>query len=142
MIKFDPKYFKRADYYKPQTEKFLAAAYRDLKIASGSAIVEVKFQFSYNALIKLGISLIALSGYKVSSRTGHHVKIIEKASEILDDKNILIFGNSMRKTRNTELYDGGAALVSEKQADEYLHFVKGLFKTSEKIFKDKLGRLV
>ncbi len=142
MIRFETKYFREFKYTKIGVEKYLKSAYKDLNIAKEAIVEDVIFQFSYNALIKLGISLLAIYGYKVSSRRGHHIKIIEKMAEILKDEDIELFGNKMRKYRNTELYDGGNSIVSKKQARGYLEFVEKSFKKSEKIFKDRLGFLL
>jgi len=73
MITFDSKYFQKFEFKRGQAEKYLQAAYRDLKIAGRSNIAEVEFQFAYNGLIKLGIALISRYGYKVRSRSGHHI---------------------------------------------------------------------
>jgi hypothetical protein len=75
----------------------------------------------------LGIALIAKRGYKIRSKTGHHVKILEKLSQILKEEGVLVLGNKMRQERNANLYDGGI-LVGEKDSFEYLEFVKGIFK--------------
>ncbi|MCK5320180.1 hypothetical protein KAJ61_02210 [Candidatus Parcubacteria bacterium] len=142
MIKFENKHFKKFDFSDSQIKKYLNSAGKDLNIARQSGVEEVKFQFTYNALIKLGIALIACYGYKVSSRHGHHIKIIEKISEILNNENVLIYGNQMRKTRNTELYDGGI-MITKKQADEYYDFTAKLFKkTHEDFFKNRLNALL
>lgn len=85
------------------------------------------FRFSYDVLIKLGIALIAKEGYKIRSITGHHVKILEKLSQLLKDEDILALGNKMRRERNANLYDGGF-FVGEKDSREYLVFVKSVFK--------------
>lgn len=131
MITFDSKYFKKFEFKRKQTEKYLQAAYRDLKIANQSGVAEVEFQFTYNALIKLGIVLISRLGYKVKSRSGHHIKILEKMALILDDKDIYSIGNRMRKKRNTDLYEGGV-LISEKEAEEYKNWLKKVFIKAEK----------
>ena len=141
MIKFENKYFRKFGFTKNQIKQYLSSAYKDLKIARSASIAEVEFQFAYNSFIKLGIGLIACYGYRVKSRSGHHIKILEKASEILKDRNILIYGNQMRKTRNTELYDGGSAMITDKQADEYFKFVEKTFDSSRKIFKEYLSTL-
>jgi len=134
MIIFDSKYFKKFEFKRGQTEKYLRAAYRDLEIASHSGVAEVRFQFAYNALIKLGISLISQFGYKVKSRSGHHIKILEKISLILGDKDIYLMGNRMREKRNTDLYEGGV-LISEKEAGEYKNWLKKVFlKAEERVF--------
>ena len=84
----------------------------------------MKFTYSYQALIKTGITLLAKVGkVKVRSIPGHHVKILEKMSEILGDEDVLIIGNAMRMKRNADLY-GGGELVGEKEANDYLKFVQ------------------
>lgn len=99
MIAFDPKYFKQFAFKPNQTEKYLRAAYRDLKIANRSGVAEVEFQFTYNALIKLGIVLISRLGYKVKSRSGHHIKILEKMALILGDQRYLFNGQWHEKEK-------------------------------------------
>jgi len=141
MIKFEKKYFRRFNYKRRQIEKYLESAHKDLRIAKASEVPDVKFQFSYNTFIKLGICLIASHGYKVKSKSGHHVKIIEKTAEILNNNNISKHGNRMRKTRNTELYDGGGLLITKKQAGAYFDFVAKVFFRSKKFFKEYLGTL-
>ncbi|MEW5907866.1 MAG: hypothetical protein AB1643_01650 [Patescibacteria group bacterium] len=141
MIKFENKYFRKFNFSKNQIRKYLDSAYKDLKIAKNANIAEVKFQFTYNAFIKLGISLIACYGYKVKSRLGHHIKILEKMSEILKNEDVLMYGNEMRKTRNIELYDGGSTIITNKQAKEYLDFIEKIFDLSKGILKKHLGTL-
>ncbi len=141
MTEFDKKYFKEFNYSKASIYRYLKSARKDLNIAKNSQIPDVIFQFSYNAFIKLGISLVAGHGYKINSRMGHHIKILEKVSEILDDTDIEIYGNSMRKIRNTELYDGGDTLLTKKQAEAYLVFVSKVFSQSDNSFKKTLGTL-
>ena len=127
MINFERQYFQKLSFKKEQIEQFSKSALHDLKIAEESDITDVIFKFSYDALIKLGIVLIAKKGYKVRSTTGHHVKILEKLSRLLSDEDILVLGNKMRQERNFNLYDGGF-FVGEKDSREYLKFVKKVFK--------------
>jgi len=141
MIRFEDKYFKKFNFSKKQVQKYLDSALKDLKIAEESEIAEVKFQFAYNCFIKLGIVLIACYGYKVSSRMGHHTKILEKMSKILNTKDVLIHGNEMRKTRNKELYDGGV-IITNKQAAEYLVFISKIYKSSQKFLKRYFNTLL
>ncbi|MEW6169958.1 MAG: hypothetical protein AB1472_00110 [Candidatus Omnitrophota bacterium] len=61
------------------------------------------------------------------SATGHHIKILEKLSQILKEEDIIVLGNKMRQERNINLYDGGF-VVGEKDIREYLIFVKSIFK--------------
>ncbi len=127
MINFESQYFQKLAFKEEQIDQFLKSALHDLKIAESSDIPDVIFKFSYDALIKLGIALIAKKGYKIRSTTGHHVKILEKLSQLLKDEDILVLGNKMRQERNVNLYDGGF-FVGEKDSLEYLKFVKGTFK--------------
>ena len=126
MINFESQYFQKLEFKEKQINQFLMSALHDLKIAEESDIPDVVFKFSYDALIKTGIMLIARKGYKVRSAVGHHVKILEKLSQLLKDEDILVLGNKMRQERNVNLYDGGF-FVGEKDSREYLDFVKNVF---------------
>lgn len=141
MIIFEDKYFKEFKFSRKQIDRFIDSAVKDLKIAKDSDVPEVRFQFAYNSFIKLGIVLIACYDRRVSSRTGHHAKILEKMSEILKDKDIFLYGNRMRKTRNTELYDGGI-FITTKQAEEYLYFTQKIYKMSQEFLKEHFKSLL
>ncbi len=130
MTNFESQYFQKLSFREEQIEQLSKSSLHDLQIAEESSIPDVVFKLSYDALIKLGIVLIAKRGYKVRSTPGHHVKILEKLSQILNDEDILVLGNKMRQERNTNLYDG-VFFVGEKDSSEYLNFVKGIFKQSE-----------
>jgi hypothetical protein len=130
MINFESQYFQKLTFKEEQIEQFLKSALHDLKIAQSSDIPDVIFKFSYDALVKLGIALIAKKGYKIRSTSGHHVKILEKLSHILKEENILVLGNKMRQERNFNLYDG-RFFVGEKDSREYLDFVKSVFKKAD-----------
>ncbi len=127
MINFESQHFQKLAFKEEQIGQFLKSAFHDLKIAEKSDIPDVIFKFSYDALIKLGIALIAKKGYKIRSTAGHHVKILEKLSQIIKEEDILVLGNKMRQERNVNLYDGGF-FVGEKDSLEYLKFVKSTFK--------------
>lgn len=122
MIDFPTDYFQKFDFSRRQLSAYLDSARHQLKIAVDSQVPEVVFEFSYNALIKFGIYLLAEKGYKTRSVPGHHVKILEKMSEILDNEDVLIFGNQMRQERNFNLYDEGRP-VSRKETKEFLDFI-------------------
>ena len=115
MISFENQYFQKLVFKDEQIEQFMKSALHDLQIAEESDISDVVFKFSYDALIKLGITLIAKKGYKVRSTAGHHIKILEKLSELLKDEDILVLGNKMRQERNTNFYDGGY-IVGDKDS--------------------------
>lgn len=127
MINFERQYFQKLSFKEEQIRQFAKSALHDLKIAETSDIPDVIFKFSYDALIKLGIALIAKEGHKVRSAAGHHVKILEKLSQMLKEEDILVLGNKMRQERNSNLYDG-RFFVGEKDSSEYLDFVKSIFK--------------
>lgn len=127
MISFENQHFQKLHFQEEQIEQFSKSALHDLKIAEESDVPDVVFKFSYDALIKLGIGVIAKKGYKARSTVGHHVKILEKMSQLLKEEDILVLGNKMRQERNFNLYDGGF-FVGEKDSRAYLEFVKNVFK--------------
>jgi len=131
MINFNQNDFQKMEFSQEQIKQFASSAERDLKIADESDITDVVFKFSYEALLKIGIYLIAKAGCKIRSTAGHHFKIIEKISQILKDENIFILGNKMRQQRNVGLYSGGYS-VSQKESEEYIAFVKAVFENAVK----------
>ncbi len=126
MINFESNYFKKLKFTESQIQQYFMSAKKSLEIAQQSNIPEVIFKFSYDALIKLGIALIAKRGYKARSVKGHHIKILEKASLLLKNKKINTTGNEMRQKRNIDLYDGGT-LISKKDSQAYAEFIQGVF---------------
>ncbi len=125
-MSFQEQYFQKLKFTEDQISNYLKSAERDLNIAKNSKIEEVCFRFSYDALIKLGITIIAKMGYKVRSIPGHHVKTIEQLAIFFKNKDIEIFANKMRQVRNSDMYEG-YSLISKKDANEYLDFVTNLF---------------
>jgi uncharacterized protein (UPF0332 family) len=132
MTTFDDKYFGKFTFTKEQVERNLANALKDLRIAKEDAILDVKFNYTYNALIKAGIALISSYGQKVKSVPGHHIKILEVMSVILEDADINDMGNVMRSKRNTGFYAGGIE-VTEKECREYLEFVQRIVTKVKKV---------
>ena len=133
MMNFENDYFQKLKFTENQTKEYFISAKRKLEIAQESNIPEVIFTFSYDALIKLGIALISEKGYKVRSIRGHHIKILEKTSQLLKNKDINTIGNEMRQKRNTDLY-GGGVLISEKDSKAYTKFIQNIF---HKALRDK-----
>jgi len=132
MTHFEQEFFRPFKFSAGDIEQHLQNAFRDLEIAAKDPFPEVQFSYSFQALIKAGIALLAAVGnVKVRSIPGHHVKILNKMSEILSDPDILAFGNSMRMKRNTDLYGGGTP-INEKEAKEYCQFVKGVLEKVKK----------
>ncbi|MFC2149509.1 hypothetical protein ACFLQ8_02290 [Candidatus Auribacterota bacterium] len=137
MTRFEKKYFREFKFAPGDIEQYLNNAVHDLKIAGEDPFPEVMFSYSYQALIKTGIVLIAVYGkVKVRSVPGHHIRILEKMSEILNDPDVVAVGNSMRMKRNTDFY-GGGIYISKKEAKEYYRFVEAvLAKVNEKLRKE------
>lgn len=137
MTRFETKYFTRFNFTEDQIIRYSNNASRDLEIAEENRRPEVKFTplecpckiltgftYSYNALIKGGIALVAKIGkVKIRSIPGHHIKIIEKMSDILKDSSVNEIGNAMRMKRNEDFYAGGV-FISEKESEDYYIFVK------------------
>lgn len=122
-MKFEDKYFAKFSFTKDQITKNLKNALKDLSIAKRDKILEVKFNYTYTALIKAGIALLSYYKVKVKSSPGHHIKIIEKLSEALKDDSIADMGNLMRSKRNLDFYSGGIE-VTQKECSDYIEFVE------------------
>ena len=125
--------FENFDFKKEQVKDYYLTAVRDFKIANESDIPEVIFKFSYDALLKFAIALCAKNHLRVKSRHGHHVELINKLSEFLNDDEIRIIGNEMRMKRNIDLYSGGT-LITKKEAGEYREWMNNIFKTLKSTF--------
>lgn len=132
MKKPDPQFFKDFPFTPQQIEKYWKNTLKDLSIAKKDSIPDVKFTYSYSALLKAGITLLAkMKKVKVRSIPGHHVKVLEMLSELLGDPKIAAVGNAMRSKRNTDLYGEGAP-VTEKEALDCLHFIEEVIETIQK----------
>lgn len=134
MIKFDDKYFTGFGFSKAQIQKNFDNALKDLKIAKEDPIQEVKFSYSYTAMIKAGIALASFYGRKVKSASGHHIKIIEVLAQAMNDESINDIGNVMRSKRNTDFYGGGVN-ITEKESREYFKFVEAVVKKAGGLIK-------
>lgn len=119
--------FEKFTFSDRQIKNYKNSALKDIKIASASNVPEVVFKFCYDALIKLSIAICAKNNLKIKSRQGHHIELLKKLSQILENKDINIIGNEMRSKRNFDLYCGGI-LISEKEAKEYLKWLKIIFR--------------
>jgi hypothetical protein len=126
-MNFEKSYFKKHVFTTQQKMQFYNNAKRDIKIAESVSFNEVQFNYCFSALIKAGIALLSSYNVKIKSTAGHHIKILEKMSEILDDPLIYDIGNIMRAKRNLDFYDGGA-VVTAKECNEYFIFVKDVIK--------------
>lgn len=133
-MKFEDKYFAKFKFTDEQIKKNLKNAVRDIDIAQKDEFLDVKFNYTYTALLKLGIALLSFHQRKVRSVPGHHIKIIDKLAELLKDKDIADLGNVMRSKRNRDLYDGGIE-VTTKECEEYISFVKNILEQVKQAIK-------
>lgn len=136
-MRFDDKYFVKLEFTMDQVNNNLKNAFKDLNIAREDKILEVKFNYAYTALIKGSIALLSFYRVKVKSVPGHHIKIIEKSAQLLNNNDINNMGNIMRSKRNLDLYSGGIE-ITEKECFEYLNFTgKVLNRIKEIITADR-----
>lgn len=130
---YEQEYFQKFKFTPAQIDKYVQSAQRDLEIAQKDHFLDVQFTYCYQALIKIGIAVLAKKGgVKVRSVMGHHIKILNKLSEILGDPDIFMIGNVMRMKRNKGLYDPGAA-ITKKETQDYIGFVGQVIHKAKKI---------
>ncbi|MFA4942503.1 MAG: hypothetical protein WC564_02590 [Patescibacteria group bacterium] len=130
--------FEKFNYYPDQIQKYYQAAVRDLHLAILAEAPEIIFYLSYNIIIKMAIAVCAKNNLRVKSRVGHHIELIAKLAEYLDDQEIEDVANKMRTKRNRDLYDGGV-ITSEKEAEFYICFCKKLVERADRYLSpDKL----
>lgn len=122
--------FEKFNFSVEQIKKYFKQAWRERQIASESNIIEIRFVFSYEALLKIAITVCAKNNLKVSSSRGHHFELINKLAFFLKDDNIKQVGNEMRSKRNRGLYSAGDT-VSQKEADFYLDFCQKTIKKAD-----------
>ena len=134
---FNSEFFQKQEFDFTTIRRYFNMIKADLEISHSNLEPRVKFQFAYSALIKCGITLMATLNYRVKSKEGHHVFIIENLSEILDDNDILKIGNDMRLNRNKDMYKE-LIIPTETELNSYLKFVDDVFsKTEEYLLKQK-----
>lgn len=128
--------FEKFRFQRKQIDIYYRSAVHSFKIASDSEVAEVIFKFCYDSLIKLSISVCAKNDLRVKARQGHHVELLAKSAEILNNPEIEAVGNEMRRKRNLDLYAGGF-LVSQKEAEEYKNWLRKIFVDGEKYLHEK-----
>lgn len=123
----DKNFFSKQAFTADELKKLHKSAEKCLTISKKNREPEVKFHFTYMALIKIGIYLIAKEGYRVKSRPGHHQMIIEGLSGILNNDDIILIGDKMRRNRNMDFYSADGA-ITETEADKDFEFVEKIYK--------------
>jgi hypothetical protein len=135
MTSFEDEFFQKFKFTPLQISRYVDSAVRDLAIARDDKFMEVKFTYCYQALIKIGMAVLAKKGgVKVRSVMGHHIKILNKLSEIMGNPDIFTIGNAMRMKRNKDLYDA-AATMTKKEVDDYIVFVDGIIQKAKEILE-------
>ena len=135
MTPFEEDYFQKFKFTPLQITRYMESAERDLEIAGKDQFTEVKFTYCYQSLIKIGMAVLAKKGgVKVRSITGHHIKILNKLSEIIGDPDLFTIGNAMRMKRNKDLYDANA-IITKKEVSDYIAFVEGVIKKAKEALK-------
>ena len=130
-------YLQHFNFTAKQIKGYLNNAFKDLEIAEKDRIPEVRFTYSYTALIKAGIALIAgVKKSKVASMPGHHIEILRITGKILEDEMVFTVGNAMRMKRNTDLYQGGIE-ITEIESNDYREFVKKVLGRIKGVINDQ-----
>jgi hypothetical protein len=131
-MKLREEHFAKFNFSQGQIRKNLDNALKDLAIAKKDKILEVKFNYTYTALLKAGIALLSMHKIKIRSIPGHHIKLIDTLAQILEDEAIADIGHVMKMKRNQDLYAGGIE-VTHKECLEYLNFVERVVETVRKM---------
>ncbi len=126
--------FENFQFTESQINDYFQSALHNLAIAKKDYEPEVVFKFCYEAILKLAIAVCAKNNLRVKARQGHHIELIQKLSEFMNDKEIEIIGEEMRSKRNRDLYNGGV-LISEKEAGDYLLWAEKIFQEVNHLFK-------
>jgi len=124
----DKNFFSKQAFTAVELEKLRKSAEKYLAISKKNHEPEVKFHFTYMALIKIGIYLIAKEGYRVKSRPGHHQMIIEGLSDILNNEDVILIGDKMRRSRNMDFYSADG-MITETEAHKDFEFVEKIYKS-------------
>jgi len=127
---FNEELFQKQIFDASTVKKFLREAEVDLGLAYQNSEPRAQFWFVYSSFLRCGMALMATRGYRVRSKEGHHIFIIQKIAEILNDSSILDAGDYMRKKRNKDAY---REIVSptEEEISRYLNFVSDIYKRTE-----------
>ncbi|OGZ60839.1 MAG: hypothetical protein A2919_02190 [Candidatus Spechtbacteria bacterium RIFCSPLOWO2_01_FULL_43_12] len=115
--------FKKQKFSPQEIENFFKSAKEDFSIAGKNKEPKVIFEFSYDTLIKCALAVCAANGLRITAKTGHHIELIRKLSEFLNNKDVNAIGNEMRMKRNQNLYDA-IFMVSEKETKDYLKWIE------------------
>jgi len=119
--------FEQIGRFLAGAEKKLAAARKNLEIDE-----EASYQLAYEAMLKASLGLMLLFGMRPRSLPGHHVTIIEFASEKLgkEFRGLISMFNRMRRKRHQAIYDVTGAISKDEArhaletAEAYLEAIR------------------
>lgn len=115
---------------KEELSRLLKIADRDIKESSENCHeVDWQFAIAYNAALQLATAILRASGYRASTKVGHHWATFTVLPTILGDEyqELADYFNTCRTKRNTlEYCDTGA--ITKQAAVELIQQVKA-FKT-------------
>ena len=130
--------FEKFDFKLEQIQRYFGAAVKDFRLLEKEKAPELSFYLCFNVIIKVAMAVCAKNKLRVKSRAGHHIELIAKLAEFLEDPEIEKVAGKIRTKRNRDLYDGGVP-TSKKEAEAYLKFCRNLIKKADGyLFPDKL----
>jgi len=134
---FNSEFFQKQTFDPTVITRYLNKAKHELYLAKDSKWPEIQFTQTYKSFIRIGITLMATLDYRVKSKEGHHIVIIDNIAEMLKDKRINTIGSDMRIKRNVDWY-GDFIPVTEQEAKMYMCFVEEVIvKAEEYLTKQK-----
>ncbi len=78
-IDFDTKFFQKQKFDNRAVKRYYQNALKDFFIAEKyKQEPDIAFTFSYRALLKACLSLVSFCGYRIRSKPGHHIKLLER----------------------------------------------------------------
>lgn len=112
--------------HKDTIAKLLKIADRDIKEASERCHeIDWQFAIAYNAALQLATLVLRVSGYRASTKVGHHWATFTVLPDILgeDFREVADYFNSCRTKRNTMEYcDSGT--ITSNEAEKLIREVK------------------
>lgn len=112
--------------HKDEIAKLLKIADRDIKEASLACHdIDWQFAIAYNAALQLATAVLRASGYRASTKVGHHWATFIVLPDLLGDdfREVADYFNDCRTKRNTiEYSDSGT--ITQKEAEKLILEVK------------------
>ncbi|MFC1799312.1 hypothetical protein ACFL2Z_00160 [Candidatus Eisenbacteria bacterium] len=86
-----------------------------------------RFNFAYNATLKMATAALAASGYR-ASRVQHHLRVIGSLALTIEaDSDVVDLLNRFRSKRNISMYEHPGS-ISDQEADEMIGLAERLQK--------------